>query len=118
MSIGLLMPNPEEAVILRGPRKTGISCSSIKTAIIVLPICTFTYALHPRNALEALITQFVQNVYWGDLDYLVVDTPPGIGDEQLSIAKLFEGHPSLGAVLITTPQVRNNLDGVYVLGYH
>ena len=47
------------------------------------------------------IQQFAHNVVWGDLDYLLIDLPPGTGDAQLSLAQIL---PLDGAVLITTPQ--------------
>jgi Mrp family chromosome partitioning ATPase len=72
MSIGLLLPGRDEAVIWRGPRK------------------------------YTLIKQFLKDVDWGPLDYLVVDAPPGTGDEPLTIAQLLEGAD--GAVIVTTPQ--------------
>jgi len=49
-----------------------------------------------------VIKQFVSDVSWGDLDYLVVDCPPGTGDEPLSIVQLLENTD--GAVIVTTPQ--------------
>lgn len=72
MSIGLLLDKLDDPVIWRGPRKYGI------------------------------IRQFLKDVAWGRLDYLVVDSPPGTGDEPLSIAQLV-GSPA-GAVVVTTPQ--------------
>jgi len=72
MSLGFLMPDQDEAVIWRGPVKMG------------------------------LIRQFLQNVAWGDLDYLVVDCPPGTGDEPLTVMQLL-GKEAL-AVIVTTPQ--------------
>ncbi len=72
MSIGFLLADKDDAVIWRGPRKMGA------------------------------IQQFLSDVVWGDLDYLVVDTPPGTGDEQLSLCQLVEGID--GAVIVTTPQ--------------
>jgi len=72
MSIGFLVANPDDALIWRGPVKAGV------------------------------IQQFIKDVHWGELDYLVVDCPPGTGDEPLSIVQLL-GENS-GAVLVTTPQ--------------
>jgi ATP-binding protein involved in chromosome partitioning len=51
--------------------------------------------------LHGVIRQFLADVNWGDLDYLIVDMPPGTGDVQLSLAQLV---PVQGAVLVTTPQ--------------
>ena len=72
MSIGFMLPSGSEPVIWRGPRK-----------------------FH-------LIRQFLTNVAWGNLDVLVVDSPPGTGDEPLSVAQLV-GSPA-EAVIVTTPQ--------------
>mmetsp|Transcript_11917 Transcript_11917/g.21948 ORF Transcript_11917/g.21948 Transcript_11917/m.21948 type:complete len:221 (+) Transcript_11917:2492-3154(+) len=76
MSIGFLMPDPDSAVIWRGPRKNG------------------------------LIQQFFTSVNWGELDYLVIDTPPGTSDEHISIVQLLKESLSEkdGAVVVTTPQ--------------
>lgn len=49
-----------------------------------------------------LIKQFVANVVWGDLDYLIIDTPPGTGDEALTIGQYVK--PMTGIVIVTTPQ--------------
>jgi Mrp family chromosome partitioning ATPase len=72
MSIGFLIGNQNDAVIWRGPMKFKV------------------------------IQQFLSDVAWGDLDYLVVDCPPGTGDEPLSVAQLV-GRPA-AAVVVTTPQ--------------
>ncbi len=72
MSLGFLLQNPDDAVIWRGPRKM------------------------------AVIKQFLQDVAWGDLDYLIIDSPPGTGDEPLSLCQLIGAMD--GAVIVTTPQ--------------
>lgn len=72
MSLGFMLPSKEDAVIWRGPVKMG------------------------------LIKQFVQDVAWGDLDYLIVDCPPGTGDEPLSALQTIG--PEAHAVIVTTPQ--------------
>ncbi|MCD6308220.1 MAG: Mrp/NBP35 family ATP-binding protein [Candidatus Latescibacteria bacterium] len=79
MSIGFLTPNDKDAVIWRGPMKYGV------------------------------IKQFLTDVDWGALDYLVVDSPPGTGDEPLSIAQMVV--PKARAVVVTTPQ-KVSLDAV------
>lgn len=53
----------------------------------------------------ALIKQFVTDVAWGDLDFLIVDTPPGTSDEHISTVEALRPYQLLGAVLVTTPQV-------------
>ncbi len=72
MSIGFLLKNRDDAVIWRGPMKMNV------------------------------IKQFLRDVAWGDLDVLVVDSPPGTGDEPLSVCQLI-GRLD-GAVIVTTPQ--------------
>ncbi len=52
--------------------------------------------------LHGIVRQFLTDVNWGELDYLIVDMPPGTGDVQLSLAQLV---PVQGAVLVTTPQI-------------
>jgi len=72
MSIGFLLQSDRAPVIWRGPMKYNV------------------------------IRQFLKDVGWGPLDYLVVDSPPGTGDEPLSVAQLI-GLPA-GAIIVTTPQ--------------
>ena len=72
MSIGFLLRGSDDAVIWRGPMK------------------------------YQMIKQFLKDVNWGDLDFLIVDSPPGTGDEPLSIVQLLENAD--GAIIVTTPQ--------------
>jgi Mrp family chromosome partitioning ATPase len=57
-----------------------------------------------------LIKQFLRDVDWGDIDYLVVDTPPGTSDEHLSIVQYLSSTTVDGAVIITTPQEVSLMD--------
>jgi ATP-binding protein involved in chromosome partitioning len=57
--------------------------------------------------IHSAIQQFLRDVEWGELDYLVIDLPPGTGDAALSLAQLI---PLSGAVIVTTPQEVSLLD--------
>lgn len=101
MSLGFLLGNRGDAVVWRGPKKT------------------------------AMVRQFLSDVQWGALDYLLIDTPPGTSDEHISLVETLlkttaPGQVS-GAVVVTTPQaisisdVRKEINfckktGVNVLG--
>lgn len=71
ISMDTLLENRNAAVIWRGPKKT------------------------------AAIKQFISGVAWGDLDFLLIDSPPGTGDEHLAILR---GIPSARCIVVTTPQ--------------
>jgi len=72
LSLGFFLANHDEAIIWRGPRKM------------------------------TAIRQLLEEAAWGDLDYLIVDSPPGTGDEPLSACQLL-GNVD-GAIIVTTPQ--------------
>jgi len=57
-----------------------------------------------RPKKNTLIKQFLRDVYWNELDYLIVDTPPGTSDEHLSMVQYLKETNPDGAVIITTPQ--------------
>jgi len=57
--------------------------------------------------IHGAIQQFLRDVDWGEIDYLIVDLPPGTGDAQLSICQLM---PVTGAVIVTTPQEVSLMD--------
>ncbi len=71
VSMESLLKDPDQAVLWRGPMKT------------------------------SAIRQFISDVQWGDLDFLVVDSPPGTGDEPMTVLKTI---PESLAVVVTTPQ--------------
>ncbi len=72
VSLALVGYDPDQPIIWRGPRKT------------------------------AAIRQFLGEVNWGELDYLIIDSPPGTGDEPLSVCQLI---PNVqGIIIVTTPQ--------------
>ncbi|KAL8855674.1 MAG: hypothetical protein Q9178_007685 [Gyalolechia marmorata] len=84
ISLGFLLPSRSSAVVWRGPKKT------------------------------AMVRQFLTDVQWPSLDYLLIDTPPGTSDEHISLAEALlqqtsspspDASPKLaGAVIVTTPQ--------------
>ncbi len=71
ISMECFMPNKDDAVIWRGPLK------------------------------HSAINQFITDIDWGELDFLIVDSPPGTGDEPLSVAQTI---PDAKAIIVTTPQ--------------
>jgi ATP-binding protein involved in chromosome partitioning len=73
MSLGFLLPQVDAPVIWRGPLKYN------------------------------MIKQFLSDVDWGDLDFLIVDSPPSTGDEPLAIGQLVKDAD--GAIVVTTPQI-------------
>lgn len=52
-----------------------------------------------------MIKQFLSDVYWQSLDYLVIDMPPGTSDEHITVAENLKKEANVGVVLVTTPQV-------------
>jgi Mrp family chromosome partitioning ATPase len=72
VSMALLGQDPDKAIVWRGPLK------------------------------HSAIKQFLGDVNWGDLDFLIIDLPPGTGDEPLSVANLIKDMD--GAIIVTTPQ--------------
>lgn len=71
MSVNLLLEDKEEPVIWRGP------------------------------VISSVVKQFWSDVYWGELDYLLIDMPPGTGDVPLTV---FQSIPVDGAIIVTSPQ--------------
>lgn len=59
-----------------------------------------------RVALSLLSAQFLKDVDWGPLDYLVIDAPPGTSDEHISLAQYLNCGDADGALIVTGPQVR------------
>ncbi|KAF3912879.1 hypothetical protein AA313_de0205961 [Arthrobotrys entomopaga] len=75
MSLGFLLRDRGDSVVWRGPKKT------------------------------AMVRQFLTDVMWGEMDYLLVDTPPGTSDEHISLAEQLRTLTIVdGAVIVTTPQ--------------
>ena len=54
---------------------------------------------------SAMIKQFLSDVVWRDIDYLVIDTPPGTSDEHITVIESLKSYCPDGALLVTTPQV-------------
>lgn len=54
-----------------------------------------------------MIKQFLKDVVWRDLDYLIIDTPPGTTDEHISAIENLKAYNPDGAILVTTPQVKS-----------
>ena len=78
LSVGLLLDDPDQAVVWRGPAKMGV------------------------------LKQLLEDTSWGELDDLILDFPPGTGDEILSACQLIPGEKM--AVIVTTPQEVSRAD--------
>jgi len=94
----------EEAKLTQG--REGIEpaqAGGIKAASMALILSSRDSPVVWRGPMKmAAIKQFVQDVSWGDLDFLLIDLPPGTSDEPLSVVQLI---PELaGAIIVTTPQ--------------
>lgn len=74
MSIGFLLKSRDDAVVWRGPKKT------------------------------SMIKQFLEDVCWEELDFLIIDTPPGTSDEHITVMENLRQVPQCGAIIVTTPQ--------------
>jgi len=57
-----------------------------------------------RSKKNAMIKNFLEDVCWGKLDFLIIDTPPGTSDEHISVIENLQGLNSDGAIIVTTPQ--------------
>jgi ATP-binding protein involved in chromosome partitioning len=100
----------EDQKLMQGPE--GIEpadASGIKAASMALILSSRETPVVWRGPMKmAAIKQFIQDVNWGDLDFLIVDLPPGTSDEPLSVLQLI---PDLaGAIIVTTPQEVSLLD--------
>lgn len=84
VSVAYFIPNLDTPIIWRGPAKM------------------------------KMIERFVKDVEWGNLDWLIIDSPPGTGDEPLSVAQLL---PKAGAIIVTTPQEVSLLDSKKAINF-
>ena len=158
MSIGFMLPNQDDAVIWRGPRKNSLIKQFLKVILHLMSCnhrmkarCKETLPIIPSACLhrvpclealgmghESLVASslcqggpiatnsnrhkvackashrtgcsFLQDVDWGEIDYLVVDAPPGTSDEHISIAQYLKATQVDGAVIVTTPQEVSLID--------
>ncbi|MBN1793241.1 Mrp/NBP35 family ATP-binding protein [Candidatus Woesearchaeota archaeon] len=113
------------------PKMLGLDAAKIQSVgDLVLPVehqsslkvMSFGFMINEKDPViwrgpmkHNLIKQFIENVDWGELDYLVIDFPPGTGDEQISAAQLLEKITC--AVIVSTPQKVAILDSVKAIGF-
>ncbi|MFP4460220.1 MAG: P-loop NTPase [Candidatus Zixiibacteriota bacterium] len=84
ISVAFLLESPEQAVIWRGPLKYN------------------------------MIKRFLEETQWGELDFLIIDSPPGTGDEPLSVGQMIDDSE---AIIVTTPQDVSILDSKKALTF-
>ena len=85
-----------------------------------IPLMSIGFMVPPGEAviwrgpmLHSAVTTFVRNTDWGELDYLIIDMPPGTGDIALSLSQLL---PLTGAIIVCTPQEVALIDAVKAVG--
>ncbi|MCO5585725.1 hypothetical protein L7F22_039661 [Adiantum nelumboides] len=86
MSVGFLLKSKNDSVVWRGPKK------------------------------NAMVRQFLADVRWGLLDYLIIDTPPGTSDEHISLLEYLAGYNPT-AIMVTTPQAVSLADNLRSLDF-
>ena len=102
MSIGFLLSSPSDAIIWRGPKKNGTF--KISSFIILIILMYMIFIVNRFICISSgMIRQFLSEVDWGSLDYLILDTPPGTSDEHLSATSYLKGAGITGAIIVTTP---------------
>jgi Mrp family chromosome partitioning ATPase len=98
-----------------GKMKPAVSPDGVKVMSMAMLLQTEDAPVVWRGPLKmAVIRQFVTDVEWGELDWLIIDSPPGTGDEPLSVAQLI---PATAAVVVTTPQAVALLDSRKALNF-
>lgn len=120
MSVAFMLTDRNDAIIWSVTSHTKPN-DSTKWDLFVwvdqpIAYCAFSVLTHafirfrrgPRK--NGLIKQFLTDVEWGELDFLIVDAPPGTSDEHISIAQYLTGAGVDGAVVVTTPQEMALLD--------
>ena len=113
-------PNVPLMMGTQGSHVTGTSGRPNPVSAHGVKMMSIQYFLDPNQPviwrgplIHSAINQFLRDVEWGDLDYLVIDLPPGTGDAALSLSQII---PLTGAVIVTTPQEVSLLDARKAVG--
>jgi ATP-binding protein involved in chromosome partitioning len=96
-----LMLGVDQAPVVRDDKMVPLESHGLKIMSLGFLIEKDQPAIWRGPIVMKLITQFLRDVNWGELDYFLVDMPPGTGDAQLSLVQATNVH---GAVVVTTPQ--------------
>lgn len=107
-SLPLMMGETAKPAVTQVPTPAGPKNMIVPLEAHGVKVMSIGFLLDPNKALiwrgplvSQLINQFLNDVLWGDLDYLVMDLPPGTGDVQLTLTQKI---PISGGVIVTTPQ--------------
>ncbi len=103
----------EERPVIIGNRILPVEVDGLKVMSMGFLVPSGEAVIWRGPMLHAALTQFLRDTQWGDLDYLIIDLPPGTGDVALSLSQLL---PLTGAVIVGTPQDVALLDVVKAIG--
>lgn len=112
LDVDLHGPNVAKMLGIEGRQLSGSEAGGIEPVMVSPGLKVVSMAFLLENADQPVIwrgplkmiaiKQFLSDVYWGELDYLIIDSPPGTGDEPLSVCQIINNVD--GAIIVTTPQ--------------
>ncbi len=112
-NIPLMMGTSGRAEVSENNKITPIIGHGVKTMSLSYVMDTDAPKIWRGPMIHGAVQQLLRDTEWGDLDYLIIDLPPGTGDAQLTVV---QSVPLSGVVIVSTPQAVSLLDGAKGIG--